>query len=302
MLVSVIVPNYNHGSYLEQRIESILNQSFQDFELIILDDFSSDNSIDIIQKYKNNEKVSHIICNEKNSGSPFAQWEKGIRLAQGKWIWIAESDDVADPKFLEELIQVGDDVVISYSASVVIDKNGVGSKRYTPSRKITNCDWSSDFLVDGLEEIKQQLFFECSIPNASAVLFKRNIVDFKIFEEMKNMRFAGDWMFWLEQAGKGKIYYSSSPLNYFRWHPSATRNDMSKDLEIIRFKEYFMVLNFAKQKYRLKWNPKKHLWIIDEFVNKYLYVNLPSESSNWFPISYKVISFFKIMRIKYFSK
>ena len=101
--VSVIVPNYNHASYLKQRIDSILNQTFQDFEVIILDDCSTDNSLEVLSHYKNHNKVSHCVFNDTNSGSTFKQWDKGIQLAKGEWIWIAESDDWAEPEFLETI-------------------------------------------------------------------------------------------------------------------------------------------------------------------------------------------------------
>ncbi len=102
--VSVIVPNYNHESFLQQRIDSILNQTYQDFELILLDDASSDASISIIENYRYEEKVSEIVLNTVNSGSPFKQWIKGIKLAKGEFIWIAESDDFAEPTFLETTV------------------------------------------------------------------------------------------------------------------------------------------------------------------------------------------------------
>ena len=66
--VSIIIPNYNHAQYLSQRLNSIFNQNYQNFEVIILDDCSIDNSKDIIGKYKSNPKVSHIIYNDTNSG------------------------------------------------------------------------------------------------------------------------------------------------------------------------------------------------------------------------------------------
>ena len=91
--LSAIVPNYNHGPYLKLRIDSILNQTYEDIEVIILDDNSQDNSVEIIESYRTHPKVSHILLNDRNSGSTFIQWEKGINLATGKWIWIAESDD-----------------------------------------------------------------------------------------------------------------------------------------------------------------------------------------------------------------
>ena len=103
-LVSVIIPNYNHAAFLKQRIESVLNQTFQDFELIILDDCSTDNSKEIIEEYRSNPKVKSIVYSKMNSGSPFEQWRKGIVLAKGEYVWIAESDDWASLDFLHELI------------------------------------------------------------------------------------------------------------------------------------------------------------------------------------------------------
>ena len=65
--VSVILPNYNHARFLKERIDSILNQTFQDFELILLDDCSSDNSVEVLEEYRNNPHVSHIELNEQNA-------------------------------------------------------------------------------------------------------------------------------------------------------------------------------------------------------------------------------------------
>ena len=76
LIVSIIVPNYNHAPFLNQRLDSIFNQTFQDFEVILLDDASTDNSLSILEDYKEKfkSKVSHLIVNEKNSGSPFKQF------------------------------------------------------------------------------------------------------------------------------------------------------------------------------------------------------------------------------------
>ena len=68
MTISIIVPNYNHAPYLKQRIDSILNQTYQDFELILLDDCSSDKSRDIIESYRTNPHVTQIVYNDNNSG------------------------------------------------------------------------------------------------------------------------------------------------------------------------------------------------------------------------------------------
>ena len=103
-MVSVILPNYNHELYLQQRIESILNQTFHDFELIILDDCSTDESRQVIEAYRVHPKVTKIIYNNQNSGNTFRQWKKGIEEAKGQFIWIAESDDYCNDTFLEYMI------------------------------------------------------------------------------------------------------------------------------------------------------------------------------------------------------
>ena len=115
--VSVIVPNYNHAQYLVQRIDSVLAQTCQDFELILLDDCSPDHSREVLERYREHPKVAHIVYNEANSGSTFKQWDKGIALARGEYIWIAESDDWCEPTLLETLldgIHRDKDCVLSY--------------------------------------------------------------------------------------------------------------------------------------------------------------------------------------------
>ena len=104
-----------------------LNQTFTDFELILLDDASTDESVSVLEKYRNNKHVSHIVVNEQNTGSPFQQWMKGISLSRGKYIWIAEADDLAEPDFLETCInstQQAEDVSICYTGSLLIDNTG----------------------------------------------------------------------------------------------------------------------------------------------------------------------------------
>ena len=124
-IVSVIVPNYNHGQFLKQRIDSILDQTYQ--ELILLDDASSDNSRDIIESYRGNDHISHIVYNVNNGGTPFKQWDKGIELARGEWIWIAESDDFADVHFLEvlmETVRKYPEVGFAFSSTFFVVSNG----------------------------------------------------------------------------------------------------------------------------------------------------------------------------------
>ena len=81
--VSIIVPNYNHARYLPKRIGTILRQTYQDFELILLDDCSTDDSRLVLSRYANDPRV-RIEFNDVNSGSTFKQWNKGVQMANGE--------------------------------------------------------------------------------------------------------------------------------------------------------------------------------------------------------------------------
>ena len=269
--VSVIIPNYNHESYLKERIDSVLGQSYQDYEVIILDDCSTDNSHEVIEFYKHHSKISHIVYNKVNSGSTFKQWQKGIEIAKGEWIWLAESDDVAEPFFLERLcskIENHKDVVLAYSASNLIDENsnkiGILDWGYIGTR-----NWDNNYFENGVIEIENYLFQRNTLPNASGIIFKKIKIQEETYEIVSKMKYAGDWYFWVKLLEEGELCFISEELNNFRQHPQTTRTTKSTKEEIRRFKEYFIVLNYIKNKYKIKWNISSHQWIFDSFIAKY---------------------------------
>lgn len=237
-LVSVIIPSYNHEKFLKERIDSVLNQTFQDFELIILDDLSPDNSREIIESYRAHPKVSQIIYNEKNSGSTFFQWNKAVlSLAKGEFIWIAESDDVADPKFLEALVpmlQQNSEVVLAYSQSAKMDSEGkiTGSWSEWTQNLVEGNYFNDSFQMNGQEYIEKFLIHKNTIPNASAVLFRRKTYA-EIGGAVVDMKTNGDWDLWLKFLLLGNVYFHNQMLNKFRYHSTsviarATNNKNSK--------------------------------------------------------------------------
>ena len=80
-LVTVVIPNFNHALYLPKRIESVLNQSFANIELILLDDCSNDNSRAVMERYAEQDARISLLFNETNSGNTFRQWDKGLKMA-----------------------------------------------------------------------------------------------------------------------------------------------------------------------------------------------------------------------------
>jgi glycosyltransferase involved in cell wall biosynthesis len=242
--VSVIVPNYNHARFLKQRINTILAQTFRDFELILLDDSSTDESRTILAEYSRNPRV-RLELNEANSGSPFKQWNKGVRLAQGEYVWIAESDDYADARFLERLVPVLEgnpkiQFVFCRSRCVTEDDRLEGFADTLFAGLYPN-RWEADFCVVGHEECRNFMVHSNVVQNASAVLFRR-----AAYEEAGgadgSMRLCGDWILWASMMLMGDMGYVAEPLNYFRFHGGSvrqttdlTRRDVAEWLRAVRW-------------------------------------------------------------------
>ena len=221
--VSVIVPNYNHAPFLKQRIDSILEQTFQDFELILVDDCSTDGSRDIMEAYRGNPHVSHIVYNENNSGSAFRQWDKGIELAQGAWIWVAESDDYAESTFLERLmaeVAKVPDCALAYAATWWVDEGG--------NQMWNNSNGNAVIIHDGNDFIRKKMAACNSIANVSESIFRRDCYRPTESYRYEHMRLCGDWLFYVLLAEQGRVVEVKEPLSYYRQHGSNISNDAER--------------------------------------------------------------------------
>jgi glycosyltransferase involved in cell wall biosynthesis len=267
-MISVIVPNYNHSQFLKPRIESILSQTYTDFELIILDDASEDDSRLIIEEYRDHPKVSHIVFNTQNNGSTFSQWEKGLKLAKGDWIWIAESDDSSDPEFLKSLvskINLDSHIKVVYCRSWRIDENNINHGIHLWGEETDPSHWVNDFLIDGDIEVVIHLWKRNFIPNASAVLFNKEKA-LSVIDAILPFKYSGDWYFWALMIHDSKIYFHSGVLNYFRRHSSAVSERPGREGIVGRTKENMKVLSLLKKKFPIiLMNPLSHKWIIKEW-------------------------------------
>ena len=256
-LVSVIVPVYNHARFLNERIDSILNQSFRDYEIIILDDASTDNSLEIAKSYEWHPAIK-VVRNKANSGSPFLQWQKGINLAKGKYIWMAEGDDMAKNNFLETLLPAfnDDEVKIAYCASNRIDETGeVFQKHYLYAGHYNNLNypksrWENNYINDGLDEVKNTLAIRNTLPNASATLIQTRAIKNIDFDSCIKYKTAGDWFAYLSILNSGKISYNASHLNYHRVHSTSVvaQNKLGPENTI---PDYFEIHKFVIQNFSI---------------------------------------------------
>ena len=231
-LVSIIVPNYNHAPYLRERLESIYNQTYKNFEVILLDDCSSDKSRDILDAYAeayadNTKKV----YNTENCGKVFRQWDRGIALAKGKLIWIAESDDYCELDFLEKMVPLfeKESVMLAFARSVFMQD---GEKVWSTEEYLSDLprlSWEAPFTMTAHNLVNEGFAIKNVIPNVSSAVFK-NIG--KISEQSEplweKMKLCGDWIFYLNLIRGGCVSYTNETTNYYRVHAQSTSLNIQK--------------------------------------------------------------------------
>lgn len=247
--VSVVVPNYNYENYLPIRLESIINQSIKPKEIILLDDVSSDHSIEVSEPILKMAKEKYgidykIIKNTTNNGC-FRQWLKGIDLAKQDFVWIAEADDYAKPNFIETLMPKFEDkkVVLSYAKSSVIDSNS-NLPDYDYNSYVGELDdkkWIKDFVEDGKDFVVKYLSQRNTIPNVSSTIIRKSATT-GMEKELSKYNAIGDWLAYIYIISKGKIAYSCLELNGHRRHGKSIIAKEEKNIifvkELLEIKKY----------------------------------------------------------------
>lgn len=212
-LVSVILPSYNYGRYLPQRIQSIVDQTFRDFELIVIDDASTDDSAAIIARYEDDPRLRAVYCDE-NSGSVYQRWNEGAALARGQYLWFAGADDYCEPTLLEQLVLLIERhpfTGIAFARSWMVDETG---RPLFCAPAWTRSETREGRVARGI------LLLDTTIANASAVLLRT-----EIFRELGgfdlSFRYAADWKLYLDILQTYDLAYVAELLNYCRMHPTS---------------------------------------------------------------------------------
>jgi len=226
-LVTALVPSYNHGRYIRERIESILGQTYPAVELIVIDDASQDDSDAVIRALQQQHGFQYI-RNQKNSGTPFAAWERICKLAKGRYIWVCESDDVAEPEFLQTAVTRllgAPGSVLFYCNSLVIDDQSevIGSTESYFHDIWRESRWDQDFSAAGKDELIRYQLRGQMVPNMSSALFEAEAFRKGFTPFLKNLRLTGDWLFVGNVLRQGGAEFSASKLSRFRKHEVTSR-------------------------------------------------------------------------------
>lgn len=255
-LVSIIVPNYNHSAYLRERLDSIYAQTYTNYEVILLDDCSTDNSRDILTEYARKHPDNTVTCfNETNAGFVFKQWNKGIDLAKGEYIWIAESDDYCSENFLEELVKQFEyqSVMLAFAPSIFMQEGKQIWSTQEYLHDLPGFDWSKPFIMSAHEAVNKGFAIKNIVPNVSSMMF-RNIgkIPQEVSEIWQNIRLCGDWIFYLSIIKGGTISYTNKATNYYRVHQESTSLKIQETMDY--YKEQMIVSEFVAKNYNVNLN------------------------------------------------
>lgn len=280
--ISIIIPNYNYERFLEERFLSILNQTYQDFEIVFLDDASTDQSVSLATS-KFSSYIQNTEVNSVNSGSPFVQWNRGIHLIKGEFVWIAEADDTCEPNFLELMMgamERSPKVGLAYCKTVPIDADGTILDANFHGDYLSDLDstrWFEDFINNGDSEVRKYLSRKNTITNVSGVLFRREAFIQSGYAP-ENLSMCGDWMLYCRILRDWDVAYVNAPLNFHRQHPSKhTRNSV---LNLVYFREFLHVQQYVCTAFSLSKSERKMAFrrFLGEWdrltVSDYGYLNL----------------------------
>lgn len=275
--VSIILPSYNHKQYLLDRLHTIKNQTYKYWELVIIDDASTDGSIEVLKKFKeeNSNKISNFIVNKKNSGSGYKSWQKGIELAKGKYIWIAETDDYSDCFFLEKLVNALENnskAALAFCNSVYVNKHR--KKMYTSEKRTHDLEVKKKTSkVFDNKLFMDTVLFNPYITNGSAVVFK-NPSD-NIPNKLFSYKQSSDMFLWTYLIKDRSFVFVNEYLNYFRRHENSTtvKNNIS-NLKMI-YSEKISFLNYFNFKDKKK-----------EFLQHYIKYYVWNNKKQWYKIKF----------------
>lgn len=195
-LVSIIMPSYNTSQYIAETIQSVIDQSYQNWELIIVDDCSTDNTDYVVSKI-NDQRIT-FLKNKKNSGAAVSR-NRALREAKGKWIAFLDSDDLWKPDKLEKQIQFmkKNNYQFSYTNYEEIDSNGMKKNVVVSGPKIVT---------------KKGMFNYCWL-GCLTVMYNREAIGLIQIEDIKKNN---DYAMWLQVCKKANCYLLDEVLAEYR--------------------------------------------------------------------------------------
>ena len=258
-LVSIVVASYNHSEYLDQRIESLLAQDYQEIEIIVIDDSSTDESREVLKKYETTQNIQTVLL-DKNIG-----WVKvsnmGANLAHGDFLVFANCDDYSEISQISKMIEnmkSNPSAGLCFSKSNIVNEKSlrIGDDFELRGRKFKKLCKQNSLIKK--KYMTQLLFHSIVIPNLSAAMFRKSAF-FNVGCFSEDIKVAADWEIYFRIAQRFDVFYNREALNNFRSHETSIRNttkirDMQQDIAtlIISMMKITVKSGFTRVKIRFR--------------------------------------------------
>lgn len=204
-LVSIITPSYNTAKYIGKTIESVQNQTYQNWEMIIVDDCSTDETDGIVKKYLEDKRIKYL-KNESNSGAAVSR-NKALREAKGKWIAFLDSDDLWFPKKLEEQIRFMEENHYYFS--------------YTQYEEIDEEDKPRGVYVSGPKKVTKKAMHNYCYPGCLTVMYDFQKIG---LVQIKDIKKNNDYAIWLKVCEKADCWLLDEQLAQYRKREGSISN------------------------------------------------------------------------------
>ena len=250
--VSILIPTYNYAHYLGETIQSALEQTYSDFELLIVDNHSTDNTKQIINKYLKDPRISYHE-NAENLGV-VGNFNRCLQLANGEYIKFLCADDKFHPQLLEKYVPIMDQH--PNVSLITCDKQAFGSKTHQTITPLK-------YMQNGREANLHMLIGNyCWIGEPTSVMFRKR--DLKVGNFSSEYSQYPDWDMWIRLLTVGDCYIVPEILAYVRFHPGTNSKAQKKKRFSLCFEEYKLCKDVQQQKYNIDTTDSG----IDEAVRK----------------------------------
>jgi len=253
-LVSLVIPAYNAGEYIEEAIESVFSQTYKNIELIVINDGSTDNTLRILKKYEEKYKGKFTLISRENRGQSFTL-NQGWSLAQGSYIGYLSADDVLLPTSIEKSVQVLDsdqDVVLTYSSFNIIDNKSRFMKTVIPS----------DFVYE-------DVIARFSCPPGPGAFFRKKFFDMLGGWDSR-FRQIPDLEYWIRLGTQGNFYRINEILAHWRTHDksqSYMKTTVERANEPLLIVDHYFTLPISNKFYYLKNKMQSGAFLLSSYLH-----------------------------------